>query len=104
MESITNCDIVLPSQKDIEEVFFNTKEPEIPRGWSVSTPSSGRSGSGRKNRGRKLPTGRLNRNWRRRRIAFEKMPLIHFEALKAPRVGSLYDFLLESRMKPAKTH
>lgn len=100
MGSITNCDVVVPSMGDIEVAFSTTYEPEAPLGWSVITPSNGRSGSGRKNRGRKLPAGRLNRNWRRRGLKWEKMPLVQLESLKSHGC-SLYDFLLESRAKTA---
>jgi hypothetical protein len=99
--SISNCDAVLLTEAEIESAFSSQKVYEMPQGWSITTPSKGRSGSGRKNRGRKLPAGRLNRNWKRRELAWAKMPPMRFECLKPASCGSLYDFLLESRLKTA---
>lgn len=101
MGNISNFEVVTLSEADIKAAFDTTKEVGMPQGWSVTTPSKGRSGGGRKNRGRKLPTGRLARNWRRRELAWAKMPPVQLEYLAAPSCGSLYDFLLESRLKTA---
>lgn len=101
VESISNFEVVTLSEADIKAAFDTTKEVGMPQGWSVTTPSKGRSGGGRKNRGRKLPAGRLNRNWKRRELVWAKMPAVQIEYMEAPSCGSLYDFLLESRLKTA---